>query len=183
MARDGGPDPSGRREGRPPPSDGRAQRTGVDAIVAALDAGEPVRRILVARNATGDAVARLRALARARGVPVEPAGPGDLRRLSAGGAAAGALERVGAEPDASPDTAFLDPGARWLLVGASYPGNVGAALRTMEVSGAAARAMLSPGPGATRRVLRSPACRPRPADPTSSRSTAPRCSTPTPRSG
>jgi len=105
------------------------QRTGAAEVAAALDAGERLGRILVARDAeTEDTeVARVVARARSLGVPVEAAGP-----------PATILALAGRDPGASPEAVMALPGAKWLLVGAAYPGNVGAALRTMEVSGAAA---------------------------------------------
>jgi len=112
-----------------------SQRTGVAEVTAALDAGEAIGRILVERDAKGE-VSRLVARARGLGIPVEPASSGDLRRLSLGPPAP-ILALVGRDAGASAEDVFGLPGAKWLLVGAAYPGNVGAALRTMEVAGAA----------------------------------------------
>jgi len=121
------------------PRERSVQRTGTAEVAAALDAGERLARILVARDAeAGDPeVARVLERARAAGVPIEPASPGDLRRLSLGPPAS-ILALAGRDPGASSRAVMAQPGAKWLLVGAAYPGNVGAALRTMEVSGAAA---------------------------------------------
>jgi 23S rRNA (guanosine2251-2'-O)-methyltransferase len=116
----------------------RRQAAGVAAIEAALDAGEPVRRLLVAREPADPAVAALARRARDRGIPVESAGPGDLRRLAWSTPTPEVLALVGGDPDAPDEALLAGPGARWLLVGAAYPGNVGAALRTVEVSGATA---------------------------------------------
>ncbi|HKJ24244.1 MAG TPA: TrmH family RNA methyltransferase [Myxococcota bacterium] len=115
------------------------QRTGAAEVAAALDAGERLGRVLVARDAeAGDTeVARVVARARSLGVPVEAASAGDLRRLSLGPPAP-ILALANRDPSASPEAVMALPGAKWLLVGAAYPGNVGAALRTVEVSGAAA---------------------------------------------
>jgi len=119
-------------------TDGSLQRAGVAESEAALDAGEPVRRLFVRRDepAPGPALARLLARARAAGIPVLPASAQDLRRLSRVDPPAPVLALVGRDPDAGPEAVFAVPGAKWLLVGASYPGNVGAAVRTAEIAGA-----------------------------------------------
>jgi TrmH family RNA methyltransferase len=120
-----------------PPRVRSCQRTGAAEVAAALDAGERLARILVARDAEASDTEVARVLSRARtlGVPIETASPGDLRRLSAGPPAP-ILALAGRDPSATPEAVMALPGAKWLLVGAAYPGNVGAALRTMEVSGA-----------------------------------------------
>ena len=105
------------------------QRTGVAEVAAALDAGEPLGRILVARDADDAEVAKLAERARALGIPVEATSAGDLRRLSAGPPAP-ILALAGRDPAASAEAVMARGGAKWLLVGAAYPGNVGAALRT-----------------------------------------------------
>ena len=128
------------------------QRTGVAEVEAALASGEAVSRVFVARGPAAPEVARLVARARALGIPVESASAGDLRRLSLGTPPAGILALVTRDPGASPETIFQGPGAKWLLVGAAYPGNVGAALRTMEVSGAAAAFVDAELDGAGRRA-------------------------------
>ena len=112
------------------------QRTGTAELATALAAGERIGRILVARGAADPALASLLAAARERGIPVQEASPGDLRRLSRCDPPAPVLGLIGRDPGASPETVFAQPGAKWLLVGAVYPGNVGAALRTVEVAGA-----------------------------------------------
>jgi len=127
------------------------QRTGANEIEAALAAGEPVRRLWVQRGVADEAVARVAARARERGIPVREASAADLRRLSRGPAAP-ALALVGRDPAASPEQVFAEPGAKWCLVGAAYPGNVGAALRTVEIAGAAAAFVDAPLDHAGRRA-------------------------------
>ena len=113
------------------------QRAGVAAVAAALDAGDPVTRLLVLRGADpGGEVAALVDRARAAGVGVSEVSAGDLRRLSQTPEPAPVLALLGRESEAGPQDVFATPGAKWLLVGASYPGNVGAALRTVEIAGA-----------------------------------------------
>jgi 23S rRNA (guanosine2251-2'-O)-methyltransferase len=128
------------------------QRTGAAEVEAALAAGEPVRRLFVQRGVDDAAVARVVARASERGIPVREASAADLRRLSRGTAAAPVLALVGRDPAASPEQVFAGPGAKWCLVGAAYPGNVGAALRTVEVAGAAAAFVDAPLDHAGRRA-------------------------------
>jgi tRNA G18 (ribose-2'-O)-methylase SpoU len=112
----------------------RRQLTGPAEIEAALDAGRPVRLLLV-----GDADPRSLALAeRARkaGIEVRAASAASLRRLSLGAEPAGILALEGPDPNASAAEVLAAAGAAWLLVGIRYPGNTGFALRTAEVSGA-----------------------------------------------
>lgn len=108
------------------------------AVAAALAGGEDVTGILVARDASDPEILGLCAQARAAGIAVRAASPGDLRRLSQVDPPAAILALVGRAPDATPEEVFARGGASWLLVGAAYPGNVGAALRTVEVAGAEA---------------------------------------------
>lgn len=128
------------------------QRAGLDAVAAALAAGEPVTRIFLAREAVEPAARALADRARAAGIPVVPMSEGDLRRLSQTSPAPSILALLEREPEASPEAVFARPGAKWLLVGASYPGNVGAALRTVEVAGADAAFVDAPLDRAGRRA-------------------------------
>jgi tRNA G18 (ribose-2'-O)-methylase SpoU len=112
----------------------RRQLTGPAEIEAALEAGRPVRLLLV-----GDDEPRSAALAeRARkaGIEVRAASAASLRRLSLGAEPAGILALEGPDPGASAAEVLAAGGAAWLLVGIRYPGNTGFALRTAEVSGA-----------------------------------------------
>lgn len=104
-------------------------------MTAALAAGEPITAILVRRDAD-PATAALAARAAAAGIPVRQASAADLRRLSQTAPPEAILALLDREPHASAAEVFARAGAKWLLVGAAYPGNVGAALRTMEVAGA-----------------------------------------------
>ncbi len=117
--------------------DGR-QRAGVGAIEAALDGGEPVTQLLVARDTERADVLALCERARTAGIPVRPASAGDLRRLSQTDPPEEVLALLERQPDATAEAVFERGGATWLLVGAAYPGNVGAVLRTVEVAGAEA---------------------------------------------
>lgn len=109
---------------------------GVAAIEAALGAGEDVRVLLVERDDRSEPVARLRALAEARGVELWLGSPGDLRRMSRGPEPSAALAMLGPSPHATLPALMARGGAVWLLAAVSYPSNAGFALRTAEVSGA-----------------------------------------------
>jgi TrmH family RNA methyltransferase len=59
-----------------------------------------------------------------------------VARLSHARPPADLLAMVGPPPGADLDGVLAERGALWLLVGVSYPGNAGFAIRTAEVSGA-----------------------------------------------
>ena len=114
----------------------RRQLTRPDEIARALDAGDPVRLLLVAQEPDDAAVAAIAVRARDAGVPVHPASASSLRRLSKTDPPAEVLALVGPDPAATAEEALAARGAAWLLVGTRYPGNTGFAIRTAEVSGA-----------------------------------------------
>jgi tRNA G18 (ribose-2'-O)-methylase SpoU len=109
----------------------------VAAIEAALASGEAIRLALVRRGAGGDAGALAAKLADL-GVAVRETSANDLRRMSAVREPCDALALVGPDPDAPLAEVLARPGDAWLLGGVAYPGNAGFAIRTAEVSGAAA---------------------------------------------
>jgi len=113
----------------------RRQLAGSAEIEQALGAGEPVRVVLVRRDA-GPALRVLVERARARGAAVRTTSANDLRRMSRCDPPADALGLVGPDPDAAADAVLAGDGAAWLLVGVAYAGNAGYAIRTAEVSGA-----------------------------------------------
>lgn len=96
-----------------------------------------MRLVLLRRGATG-ALAALGAALRERGVAVRETSANDLRRMSRTPAPCDVLALVGPDPDAPLDEVLARPGCAWLLAGVAYPGNAGYAIRTAEVSGAAA---------------------------------------------
>ena len=115
-------------------SNGARQRVvGRDAVARALDDGEPLRWVVVREGALAPELEALCERAAASGAQVERAGARRHRRVC-GDAELAAW--VGPPPDADLDAVMARGGAVWLLVGAAYPGNVGAALRTAEVAGA-----------------------------------------------
>jgi TrmH family RNA methyltransferase len=114
----------------------RRQLAGPERIAAALDAGEPVRLLLVAREPRDAAVGPLVDRAKALGIPVRETSERSLWRLSETSPPAEVLALVGAPPDANRATVLASGGIVWLLVGLAYPGNTGFAIRLAEVSGA-----------------------------------------------
>ncbi len=114
------------------------QATGPDEVAEALDAGAPLRVLLVREGELPDATAALVARARAAGVHIRAASAATLWRLSKTDPAADILGLVGRDPHASLEDVMAGEGPVWLLVGVAYPGNAGFAVRTAEVSGAAA---------------------------------------------
>ena len=114
----------------------RRQLAGAAEVGAALEAGEPVRILLVAEAPRDPAVLAIVDLARAAGVEVRTTSERSLWRLSKTDPAAELLALVGPPPDASLETVLESAGLLWQLVGLTYPGNTGFAIRTADVSGA-----------------------------------------------
>jgi len=116
-----------------PGSKHRLRLSGPDALARALDAGLPVRCVVVPEGPLPAELAALCERAEAAGAEILRTGERRRARL-AGDASVAAL--VGPPCDADLDSVMARGGVVWLLVGARYPGNVGAAIRTAEVSGA-----------------------------------------------
>jgi tRNA G18 (ribose-2'-O)-methylase SpoU len=114
----------------------RRQLAGPERIAAALDAGDPVRLVLVAREPHDPAVGALVDRAKALGIPVRETSERSLWRLSETSPPAEVLALVGPPPDADRAAVLASGGIVWLLVGLRYPGNTGFAIRLAEVSGA-----------------------------------------------
>jgi TrmH family RNA methyltransferase len=108
----------------------------VAAVSAALDAGMPVRRILVTDGARSEAAERVIARATAKGIPVIPEGRREMWRMSPTGESLEMLGVGGRDPDASLPQVIGGGGAVWLLSQVEYASNVGVAIRTAEVAGA-----------------------------------------------
>lgn len=119
-----------------PGSPGRRRLVGPDAVVSALDRGEPVRRVVCLEAPQSSAARAAVAAAERAGVPVLRLGEGPIWRLTAGAPDAEVLGLVGPSPDAPLGEVLAQRGAIWLLAGTAYPGNAGFVIRTAEVSGA-----------------------------------------------
>lgn len=114
----------------------RRYLAGHEAIVAALERGEAVRVLLVARDDASAATLALREVAERAGATLWLGSAGDLRRMSRGAEPERALAMLGPDPRADLRELFARGGALWLLHGVAYPSNVGFVIRTAEVSGA-----------------------------------------------
>ena len=105
-------------------------------IAAALDAGIPVRRILVQEGERSEETERVIARAHAAAIPVMVEGRREMWRMSPSGHCLEALGLAGRDPDVSLAGALAGAGAVWLLAQVDYASNVGVAIRTAEVGGA-----------------------------------------------
>ena len=108
------------------------QITGAEAVLAALDADEPITMVLVDREKN---TAAIRTKCQQRGIPVEEGSTNDLWRMSADGHV-DALALVGRVPQATLEQAFERGGTVWFFDGVTYSTNLGFAIRTAEVAGA-----------------------------------------------
>jgi tRNA G18 (ribose-2'-O)-methylase SpoU len=114
----------------------RTQLAGIAAIDAALESGRAVRVLLVRGDDAGSDLAELIARARTSGVTIWRGSEGDMRRMGRGPDSQRAVALLGAAPEATLDELLQRGGISWLLHRASYPSNVGFAVRNAEVSGA-----------------------------------------------
>ena len=111
------------------------QRCGIDAVQAALDAGENVTRVLALRDCEDERLASLLDRCLAEGIDVILGSENDLWRMSEKSPAL-ALALVGREPEADLDTLLDRGGLIWLLDGVQYQTNIGFCIRVAEASGA-----------------------------------------------
>ncbi len=113
------------------------QLTGAIAIRDALESGVPrLTRILARKGPLSEPEAEVLALARAQGIKIRFESAADVRRMARDGESA-LLGLAGRDPEASLESVLAGDGPVWLLAGATYPGNVGFVIRTVEVAGAA----------------------------------------------
>lgn len=116
--------------------------TGRQAVLAALEAGRPLHRILLGEGAGGSGIARILAMARQAGVPVQRA-PGAVLTAAGGGPHhQGVVALAARRPYVQPEDLLEVARARGevpLLVALAHvqdPGNLGAIVRSAEVLGA-----------------------------------------------
>jgi tRNA G18 (ribose-2'-O)-methylase SpoU len=114
----------------------RVQIAGVELIRRALRERNDVRVLLIPADDSSAEILQLEAEARACGARIWRGGPGDMRRMGRGPDAERAVALIGHSPSASLPELLSRGGMCWLLHRASYPSNVGFAIRTAEVSGA-----------------------------------------------
>jgi len=111
------------------------QRCGIDAIEAALDAGEDITRVLALRDCDDPRLSTLLNRCIDAGIDVILGSENDLWRMAETSPAL-ALALVGREPDADLDTLLERGGLIWMLAGAQYQTNIGYCIRVAEASGA-----------------------------------------------
>ena len=111
------------------------QRCGIDAIEAALDAGEDITRVLALRDCDDPRLSVLLNRCIDAGIDVILGSENDLWRMAETSPAL-ALALVGREPDADLDTLLERGGLIWMLAGAQYQTNIGYCIRVAEASGA-----------------------------------------------
>ena len=103
----------------------------------ALEAGEPIARLLVRADVDEPPLRSLVEAARANAVPVSEEPAREMQRMTAGDGIEPAIALVG-PPLATTTSGLLKaPGLALHLCGLRYPGNVGFILRAAEVAGAA----------------------------------------------
>jgi tRNA G18 (ribose-2'-O)-methylase SpoU len=114
----------------------RRQLAGLDRIAAALRERNDVRVLLVRADDARESTAQLVAQAELAGARIWRGSPGDMRRMGRGPGADTAIALLGPPPAATLPELLARGGISWLLHRATYPSNVGFAVRTAEVSGA-----------------------------------------------
>ena len=112
------------------------QLAGADEVIAALRGGTALGVVLILADAKGEPIDELLGLARSKAVRVRRVGLRVLERMAARATPIDVLALVGRNPAATLPEVLAGSGAIWLLSGASYPGNIGMAVRCAEVSGA-----------------------------------------------
>lgn len=114
------------------------QLGGIGAVKEALISEHTnVKLIVVRAGCTDDKVLELLHLASDLNVPIREESDNDLRRMSRV-IGTDILALVGREPSASLHEVLHSNGAVWLMSQVTYPSNVGVAIRSAEVAGAAA---------------------------------------------
>ena len=111
------------------------QRCGIDAIEAALDAGEDITRVLALRDCDDARLTALLDRCVESGIDVILGSENDLWRMAETSPAL-ALALVGREPEANLETLLERGGLIWMLAGAQYQTNIGYCIRVAEASGA-----------------------------------------------
>lgn len=121
---------------RTSPTAVRQRIAGRAAVTDAIERGESMQCVVVMKDADSADVEAVLTLATSAGIRIERVGARKFERLRGNHTDATVLALVGPAADADLDTVMGRGGAVWLLTGPVYPGNVGFAIRTAEVSGA-----------------------------------------------
>ncbi len=114
----------------------RRRVVGVAAVARALAGDLPVQCVVVPREGVSPDAVALIERAEAADIPIERVGRRKYERLRGNHTEAAVLALVGPSARADLPEVMSRGGAVWLLTGPAYPGNVGFAIRTAEVSGA-----------------------------------------------
>jgi 23S rRNA (guanosine2251-2'-O)-methyltransferase len=109
---------------------------GASDVESALSQDGTVRCIVVPRSGATPAATHLVARAEAAGVAIERVGRRKFERLRGNHSDVDILALTGPPVRGGLEDVMSRGGAVWLLTGPAYPGNVGFAIRTAEVSGA-----------------------------------------------
>ncbi len=121
---------------RTEPTPTRRRVIGAEAVAEALAEGESLQFVVIPREDASEEALALVAQAAARGIETLRVGARKFERLRGNHSATGILGLIGPSPSADLPEVMSRGGAVWLLTGPAYPGNVGFAIRTAEVSGA-----------------------------------------------
>ena len=105
-------------------------------VLRALDGHEPLQCVVIPREQPSPAALRLAQRAENAGIEILTVGARRFERLRGNHSDADILALAGPRADAPLAEVMQRGGAVWLLTGPAYPGNVGFAIRTAEVSGA-----------------------------------------------
>jgi len=117
------------------PPGGRRRVVGIAAVAAALE-GEGLRCVVIPAEAPASEAESLAARAERAGIAVHRVAPRRYERLRGSHSDAPILALAGPDPHAGLEEVMSRGGAVWLLARPVYPGNIGFAIRTAEVSGA-----------------------------------------------
>jgi tRNA G18 (ribose-2'-O)-methylase SpoU len=122
--------------GAQPEAIGRQRVVGLDAVAAALDDAATLRCVVLPAVAPPPEAESLAQRAARAGVPVHRVAARRYDRLRGSAGDAPILALRGPDPRRDLAAVMAGRGAVWLLARPVYPGNVGFAIRTAEVSGA-----------------------------------------------
>ena len=114
---------------------GRRRVVGVAEVAAALER-ERLRCVVIPAEAPASEAESLAARAERAGIAVHRVAPRRYARLCGSHSDAPILALAGPDPRAGLEEVMARGGAVWLLARPVYPGNIGFAIRTAEVSGA-----------------------------------------------
>jgi len=122
-----------------PPKHARGARRrliGHASLERALEGNDALQCVVIPREGSSHTAQELAQRAQRLGVEILEVGARRFERLRGNHSGADILALAGPGSDAPIEDVMRRGGATWLLSGPAYPGNVGFAIRTAEVSGA-----------------------------------------------